>query len=95
MTTQPALFTDPRVPSLERELADALAENARLEAELDRMAELLEWRTAWADHIDTCGDQGAAASGPSSGAVNSLETSGAGVLATPDPVGHSTGGSRE
>ena len=63
VTTQP-LFTDPRVPSLERELADALAENARLEAELDRMAELLEWRTAWADRIDTCGDHAAHNSSP-------------------------------
>lgn len=64
MTTQPALFTDPRADRLERELADALAENARLEAELDRMAELLEWRTAWADHIDTCGDPDAHNSSP-------------------------------
>lgn len=58
------LFTDPRVPTLERELADAQDRIARLEAELDRMTDLLDWRTTWADHIDTCGDPQAAASNP-------------------------------
>ena len=58
------VFTDPRADRLERELADALERITRLEAELDRMTDLLEWRTAWADSIDTCGDPGAAASGP-------------------------------
>lgn len=89
------LFTDPRADRLERDLADAQDRITRLEAELDRMTDLLEWRTTWADHIDTCGDQAAAASGPSSGAVNSLETSGAGDAPTSRPLGHSTGGSRE
>lgn len=65
-----------------------------LEHELDRMTDILTWGNDW---CSTCSDTVAAASSPGVG-VESLETSGAGVLATPDPVGHQpdkTGDSHE
>lgn len=65
MTLQPALFTDPRVPGLERALADAHQSITRLEAELDRMADLLDMRTAWLGEAEAmCGCPCARRSGP-------------------------------